>query len=217
MGEDGIEIATQPLLINNYLPNKLNNVCKKITDGGYTANSKTCGLHIHFNSNTLENKDLRKIWKIYYQFQNYLFSMIPNSRRNNRYCAKLKKPPASCTFLDSSWYGGYSSMSYRKNDKYDSSRYKFVNLHSHYYRGTVEIRNHPGTLNVDKVMNWIFINKNLMNFAINHNYIKKINKERFLNIASGGNELIKNYIKRRTDLFSVFDCNDSNLTIGEVY
>lgn len=54
-----------------------------------------------------------------------------------------------------------------KRDKWNDTRYTAINLHSHFYRGTIEFRHHQGTLNHIKIINWIDYNLSVLDYAKN--------------------------------------------------
>ena len=58
--------------------------------------------------------------------------------------------------LRSKWYSSHGSdWTYARNRKYDSTRYHGVNLHSFFYRGTVEFRWFEATLHAGKVKAYV--------------------------------------------------------------
>ena len=66
-----------------------------------------------------------------------------------------------------------------KKDKWNNSRYYGVNLHSFFFRGTVELRHHSGTLNPIKILNWIQFNLELFNRS------KQLNRSLLLKAKQG--------------------------------
>lgn len=105
--------------------------------------NKTCGTHVHFGKST---------WQSYSEFQGYEFFKMyamneglidllqPASRRENngRYCR-------SC--LDAISNSSYSP----------SGRYYKVNMSHIRTRGTVEVRQHSGTVDFEKIASWIHL------------------------------------------------------------
>lgn len=105
--------------------------------------NKTCGTHVHFGKST---------WQSYSEFQGYEFFKMyamneglidllqPASRRENngRYCR-------SC-------YDAISNSSYSP-----SGRYYKVNMSHIKTRGTVEVRQHSGTVDFEKIASWIHL------------------------------------------------------------
>lgn len=105
--------------------------------------NKTCGTHVHFGKST---------WQSYSEFQGYEFFKMyamneglidllqPASRRENngRYCR-------SC-------FDAISNSSYSP-----SGRYYKVNMSHIKTRGTVEVRQHSGTVDFEKIASWIHL------------------------------------------------------------
>lgn len=54
-----------------------------------------------------------------------------------------------------------------KREKYHSSRYLGVNMQSFFYRQTIELRHHSGTLNRKKILSWIQLNLLILKKAKN--------------------------------------------------
>lgn len=52
-----------------------------------------------------------------------------------------------------------------KTDKYNGARYTGLNIHSFFYRGTIEFRHHSGTVNADKAKNWGMICAAIIEYA----------------------------------------------------
>lgn len=67
---------------------------------------------------------------------------------------------ASPLFVKSSLLNNY------KSEKYADCRYNALNLHSWYYRGTVEFRLHQGTTSARKVVNWGILWAGILDYAI---------------------------------------------------
>ena len=90
-----------------------------------------------------------------------------------------------------------------KKDKYHSSRYFWVNLHSYFHRGSIEVRNHSGTVDADKIINWIKILLTIKEYAAGSK-LKDINKlegtwEELIKIVK--NPTLVKYMESRRKLF----------------
>ena len=87
--------------------------------------------------------------------------MMPNSRQSSNWCRDsemnvnyLRRVTEEQELIDEY----YETMgSYPSDDKYKDARYCGLNIHSRYYHGTIEFRLHSGTINKDKITNWISI------------------------------------------------------------
>lgn len=52
-----------------------------------------------------------------------------------------------------------------RTEKYNNSRYNALNLHSFFYRGTIEFRHHHGTTNAVKMQNWGMVCASILDAA----------------------------------------------------
>lgn len=121
------------ILDQNQVRSKLAEIIKVLdAAGGYV--NKTCGFHVHVD---MRNRDSHKAFNNLVAAQGILYRMNPISRKKNDYC----KPT-------------------RGRDLYKSqrqSRYKGVNAAAINRHNTIEVRIHAGTLNFDKIANWVDI------------------------------------------------------------
>lgn len=124
-------------------------VCKVLGDHGATVND-TCGLHVHVDA---RGYDKNKMFANLVKSQRLLYSMVPKSRYNNDYC----KPNLR----------GNSMESY-------SGRYWGINPASYGEHKTIEIRLHSGTVNAEKINNWILLLQKLA-YAKSVKEIKSLN------------------------------------------
>jgi hypothetical protein len=112
----------------------INRVCKVLNSSKVGAQiNRTCGVHVHLDMRQMKfNKDL--VFHNLVNCQGLLFSLVPPSRRGNKFC----------TFVESNLYENsnhhHSAISGR--DAY--GRHK-----------TFEVRIHSGSLNASKINNWI--------------------------------------------------------------
>lgn len=117
--------------------------------------NKSCGFHLHIESKGFSDEKLTLIYKNCKNLENWFFSIVSPSRRTSTYCKRLSTIETMKRF-DDAWYET-SDHRTRKGSKYDQTRYYWVNFHSHYYRNTIEIRLHQGTIDHTKIMNWVKI------------------------------------------------------------
>ena len=143
---------------------------------------RSCGMHCHIAAPDYSYFDLFKLCRLYSTIETALFSLVSSSRRNgNRYaerCADRYTFTHYATFkvdLIRALYGEdaltihtsydskkkpYTSFHRGKNrlsnktSKYDSARYYALNIHSFFYRGTIEFRHHQGTTLASKATGW---------------------------------------------------------------
>lgn len=164
------EIKQNLAYANDDLKNQLRN--STIEARRFLPQLKERGIHI---------EKLKSLLLTYLWGENIIYAMLPKSRGQNRYCRSLNTKITLQQILDIEdmsqlekyWYGLFNSkrnIAYKKKQKYDDSRYYGLNLHSLFYRGTIEIRYHHGTLNCEKILNWINLHAKMIDWAIKKNY-----------------------------------------------
>ena len=122
--------------------------------------NRTCGFHVHLDvyRNTEEQrKNIREWWRL---FEPTFMAMTSESRRHNQYCKRTK------SLSDYNW-------------KYD--RYATLNIAAFEKYNTYEFRLHQGTLDSNKIKNWIML---LLSFVDTFSEI---------NAPSEGEEVNKQY------------------------
>ncbi len=119
--------------------------------------NKSCGLHIHFDATGIDLEHTKKIMLNYASFENQIDSFMPQSRRenNNHYCKSLIGYE---TRIKSA-----SSMNQLINTF--NSRYFKLNLQSYTRHNTLEFRQHSGTVEFEKISNWIIFLHNLVSYS----------------------------------------------------
>lgn len=165
LGNGGHEFVT-PRLSGEKGEKVLKDLCTALKSNKFYVD-RTCGLHIHIDtSDYMGNTVLVKRLMLFYMvFEPVIFSYLPMSRRQNRYCLPLtefyhEKEITNCPDfqnLEAVWYRENSAerRSNRKQYKGDTTRYAGVNFHSLFYNKNLEIRYHSGTVDYIKIRNWI--------------------------------------------------------------
>ena len=136
---------------------KLQEVVRTLRRAGAVVNS-SCGMHVHVDASKHTPQSLKNALSIMYSKEDILFKALKvNESRVERWCQKVREPmlekirklPANTTMdrLKQEWYEG-SDGSYQH---YNWTRYYALNLHSVFYRGTLEWRFFESTLHAGKV------------------------------------------------------------------
>lgn len=129
--------------------------------------NKQCGLHVHMKINKIakereltrsryfvSTETAKAIYDVFRPMQEYFFDIMPESRKNNRYCKKLSSLESLC------------------------SHYSWISISEKY--PTIEIRLHPGTMNPWKVKGWVNVCKQLrLHFD---NYVNNTEPSNVLNV-----------------------------------
>ena len=136
---------------------KLQEVVRTLRRAGAVVND-SCGMHVHVDASNHTPQSLKNALSIMYSKEDILFKALQvNEGRVERWCQKVREPmlekirklPANTTMdrLKREWYEG-SDGSY---EHYNWARYYALNLHSVFYRGTLEWRCFESTLHAGKV------------------------------------------------------------------
>ena len=136
---------------------KLQEVVRTLRHAGAVVNG-SCGMHVHVDASKHTPQSLKNALSIMYSKEDILFKALNvNESRVERWCQKVREPmlekirklPSNTTMdrLRREWYEG-SDGSY---EHYNWTRYYALNLHSVFYRGTLEWRCFESTLHAGKV------------------------------------------------------------------
>ncbi len=136
---------------------KLQEAVRALRHAGAVVNS-SCGMHVHVDASKHTPQSLKNALSIMYSKEDILFKALNvNEARVQRWCKKVREPmlekirklPSGTSMerLKSAWYDG-SDGSY---EHYNWTRYYALNLHSVFYRGTLEWRCFESTLHAGKV------------------------------------------------------------------
>ena len=121
-------------------------VTTALDDAGAQVN-RSCGFHVHFDASDLTVGHLRTIVRRYAAHEAEIDNVMPLSRRGgaNTFCNTLggivDRVSAPSTIRD-------MAMA-------QPGRYYKINLQSFMRHGTIEFRQHSGTVNANKVGNWV--------------------------------------------------------------
>lgn len=124
--------------------------------------NESCGFHLHTsNKHFFQKTYLDKVMFFWSSIEDVLFSTQPQTRYNNHYCQRKLKdyllhsfeniPVEKCKLIE---YAGYHD------------RYMALNIASLARHGTIEVRLHNGTLNSDKIIQWIKLITAIYEYAL---------------------------------------------------
>jgi len=183
--DGGYEINTAPTSGDMFV-RKVESLCAALGRASASI-TKECGLHVHVDARRMTYLSMRRLVRLYEQVEEAMFAMVPASRKNNRYCrrvsgrysrslslspatpAKAKAEVVSAVYaVDVGDRYGKETFSRRSKSKYDDARYGAMNVHSWFYRGTVEFRLAAGTTNATKIVNWALLCGSLLDWAEKH-------------------------------------------------
>lgn len=114
---------------------KVIDLCSALYKRAYVNNS--CGTHVHFDMRDVDEKTVKQYGHRLARCVPALRFLLPKSRRTNKHCLDNIND-----FHSAGPSGG-------------NARYSFVNLQAYVKYKTIEVRGHSGTLNAEKILNWI--------------------------------------------------------------
>lgn len=180
MGVGGFAIElVSPVLSGTSGLAELLTVCTVLKAQGCKVN-RTCGLHVHFGANDLDHESMKRVVKLAVRNETYIDLFMAPSRRGNagHYCQ------SQATFAGRYTTGlkGLFKAIDRTNSFYqlqslmNPSRYYKLNLLAFSRHGTIEFRQHQGTVEYQKISNWIIFLDAMITEAISETYIRVWNR-----------------------------------------
>lgn len=147
----GIELVSPPLTgVDGF--RQIRKVCDVLVAKRCKISSK-CGLHIHIGAASETISTLRNVAKLYKYFQNAINSFLSPSRHDNTYCRRIRhssRLDGADTMTDLLVALDHSAFEARS-----VNRYRVVNFQSFLQHRTIEFRQHQGTIEADRVENWL--------------------------------------------------------------
>ena len=166
----------------------LKNACQTLNEADAKVNS-TCGLHVHIGAAKLTPKQYVSVFVNYAYLEGLINTFMAPSRRNNTYARPIRS---------------YASQLERCNSRDDvwrvfRTRYTTVNCESYNRHQTIEFRQHGGSTNYDKIINWVAFCGKLVNWSKTHRLeapVASIDEIPFLNDKE------KSFFKARANQFA---------------
>lgn len=179
-GDNAWELVS-PILEGTAGLTELETVCN-VLEANHVKVNKSCGLHIHFDAQAMKAEQVKNVLINYANFETIIDSFLPTSRRenNNTYCKSVKGFESRIQNM--------TTISQMANEM--SGRYYKMNLQSYSRHQTIEFRQHSGTVEFNKISNWILFLHNLVEFSAkkkttqaeaNFQTLSKINQPAIIN------------------------------------
>ena len=152
----GIEVVSPPLVGNDGFA-QLRTVCKVLTEFGAKI-TKTCGMHVHVDAREDSVEFFKNLLRLYASGESVIDTFMAPSRRGyvNNYCQPVQIYPermVAARTIDEvvSASGQQAGRVYYRH----ATRYRKLNLQPYWQHGTVEFRQHQGTVDSVKAENWV--------------------------------------------------------------
>ena len=152
----GIEIVSPalPPLQGQAGLNSLGRVCEALTDLGCTVN-RAAGFHVHVGARNQPMRFWKNIARFYQAYEPVIDGFMPASRRasNNPYCRTLAT--TSPAAIEAATTIHDLANEFWRATRAGDGRYHKLNVTAHARHGTVEFRQHSGTIDARKTRNWV--------------------------------------------------------------
>jgi hypothetical protein len=142
--------------------------------------NKTCGLHIHFDAANMNLQCWKNLILNYANLEGVIDSMMPPSRRANTYCQTMKINDLATKIN--------AAQTIEATADVFTNRYRKINTQAFFRQKTVEFRQHSGTIESEKIINWILFLHNLVSYSATNletittfDALKKFNQDSIVN------------------------------------
>lgn len=148
-----------PILLSKDGFKDLEKICYLLERNNAKVNN-TCGFHVHIDAKDLSLQQIESIYKRYAFYEKAIDLFHPKHRRgnNNNYCLSIRP---IIEMMDEMNFTIKEIMEYSLNDKY----YK-LNILSLSKLGSIEFRQHKGTINFDEIRHWILFCQDFINASL---------------------------------------------------
>ena len=128
----------------------LQELCRRLRKAGAKSDAtRGCGVHIHIGAKGHTPQTLRNLANIMASHESLLADALKlDRRRMDRYCRTVdpnflaelnRKKPTTMAKLADIWYTSQGE-NYGRNQHYNGSRYRMLNYHATFTKGTIEFR-----------------------------------------------------------------------------
>jgi hypothetical protein len=109
--------------------------------------SRRCGFHVHVGARDHGIQFFKNVLRTYAKFEPVLDRVMAPSRRHNHYCAPVR--------FNEERLEQATTMEELRREPNLASRFHKLNLQSYWRHGTVEFRQHQGTVEGDRAAMWV--------------------------------------------------------------
>lgn len=201
---NGVEVVSPPLDFDNedargQVTRAIEAIrphCRPVAEGG---------IHVHVESSDLTARQVAGVARVFAHFEDVIYRIAssgwntirPGARQYARPLSEPQKNALARARTDDavrSAYYGRNNVAFVGGHG-DSSRYFGLNLHSHFYRGTIEFRVFNSSLNAKRVQTYIAVCMALVQDARN-GHMRSVNKAcRLGEMAAGTKDAAKVFFR----------------------
>lgn len=126
---------------------------------------RTCGLHVWVDCSDFTWEDMQRLLALWARYEPVFFEMVPPSRRTNSFCQPMRK--ATWTANDGGNIAHVRRALEARNEaalrNHGFTKYSSMNVSRWWTNGMVEFRLHSGTVDYEKIRNWVKLLTALVN------------------------------------------------------
>lgn len=143
--------------------------------------NETCGFHVHHgvDRELFTCEHLKNLVRLVQPMEELIYLLMPNDRKHNPTCRPVEIDVSSflkkcnpcnennCNIREL-WYSDRNRFcpDAAKYPRYDKTRYHGLNLHSYWFRSTIEFRYHSAVLkDLNEAMQWVIFTQVLVEVA----------------------------------------------------
>jgi hypothetical protein len=155
------EVVT-PILTYADIP-ELQEVIRAVRKLAGARATSQCAVHVHVDGAPFDARSLANLAKTFYKYEELIIRALGVSQeRLRRYCRPMRedfirgierRKPRTREQLNRLWYVYRNTAPIH----YDPSRYSILNLHSLFWRGTIEVRAFDGTLHAGRIRAYLVL------------------------------------------------------------
>tara|TARA_R100001377_G_scaffold84073_1_gene66837 strand:+ start:901 stop:2391 length:1491 start_codon:yes stop_codon:yes gene_type:complete len=178
---DGLEYVSGVLQGNTGV-NNMEYMCSHLNDEGAKIDRK-CGVHIHVGGAEFNRRFSIMVLKLCLAIEDDVYKLLPESRQGNTYCKKLPadlvdrlnfnnyRETLGTIIQSNSIDKDYNKKKAHPGGRYNSQRYYWANITNYSTTtgtNTIEFRPHSGSLDFNKIYNWLLVCMSIVKFAENN-------------------------------------------------
>lgn len=155
-GSNPFELVS-PILEGESGLRQVKQVCKALQKVKAKVNS-SCGMHVHINARDFTIKTWKNILINYARLEKIIDNFMPQSRRDNYYCKG---------FTEIRDFENKIERATRVEDISEilETRYRKINAEAYARHGSIEFRQHGGTIEFEKIHYWVRFLESLIKFS----------------------------------------------------
>jgi len=187
-GNKGFELVS-PILQGEAGITEMKKVCEILKQCGAKVNL-SCGTHVHIDAHSINLGSWKRIYINYARLERVIDDFMPKSRKGNNNF--YTKGFSTITNFEEKISNAISLV---EIDNFFGSRYFKINPKSYARHNTIEFRQHSGTVEFEKISNWVRFLGNLITFSEDN----LVTDKSLEGLAEFNSREIMNYLRRRTN------------------